>query len=83
MLCLMLVEHINHRRTERGKTDQPKLFVMDTEQNRIVQMLRDRHILITGGTGFMGKVLIEKILRYAKQVDAVAQAPFIDDLVEN
>lgn len=35
----------------------------DSEKNRVVEMLRGRHIFITGGTGFMGKVLIEKILR--------------------
>lgn len=35
----------------------------DTADNRVVQMLRGRHILITGATGFMGKVLLEKLLR--------------------
>lgn len=31
--------------------------------SRIAEWYRDRSILITGGTGFMGKVLIEKLLR--------------------
>lgn len=32
-------------------------------KDRIGPMYRDRHVLITGGTGFMGKALIEKLLR--------------------
>ncbi|XP_055627553.1 fatty acyl-CoA reductase 2-like [Toxorhynchites rutilus septentrionalis] len=33
------------------------------EQNRILAMYKDATILITGGTGFLGKVLLEKTLR--------------------
>ncbi|XP_055536616.1 putative fatty acyl-CoA reductase CG5065 [Wyeomyia smithii] len=40
---------------------------MDNDNNngsdRIGPLFRDRHVLITGGTGFMGKALIEKLLR--------------------
>ncbi|XP_039437262.1 fatty acyl-CoA reductase wat [Culex pipiens pallens] len=32
-------------------------------KDRIGPMFRDRHVLITGGTGFMGKALIEKLMR--------------------
>lgn len=43
------------------------LLQMDVDINdgkdRIGPMYRDRHVLITGGTGFMGKALIEKLLR--------------------
>nr|CAD7198679.1 unnamed protein product [Timema douglasi] len=36
--------------------------------NRIADSMADRSILITGGTGFMGKVLLEKILRSCPKV---------------
>lgn len=32
-------------------------------KDRIGPMFRDRHVLITGGTGFMGKALVEKLMR--------------------
>jgi len=39
--------------------------------NRVADTLAGRAILITGGTGFMGKVLIEKILRTCTDVDTI------------
>ena len=39
--------------------------------NRVADTLAGRAILITGGTGFMGKVLIEKILRTCSDVDTI------------
>ena len=39
--------------------------------NRVADMLAGRAILITGGTGFMGKVLLEKILRTCSDVDTI------------
>ncbi|EFA05205.1 fatty acyl-CoA reductase 1 [Tribolium castaneum] len=34
-----------------------------SETNRISQLFKDQNILITGATGFLGKVLVEKFLR--------------------
>jgi hypothetical protein len=39
--------------------------------NRVADMLAGRAVLVTGGTGFMGKVLIEKILRTCSDVDTI------------
>lgn len=36
---------------------------VDQSRDRIAEILKNRTLLITGGTGFVGKVLIEKILR--------------------
>lgn len=36
---------------------------MSLDEDRIHAMYADRCLLITGGTGFMGKVLLEKLLR--------------------
>lgn len=49
----------------QGATDLSKL------PNRVADTLSGRAILITGGTGFIGKVLIEKILRTCSDVDTI------------
>lgn len=36
---------------------------MDNLPDRIEQTFRGQNILITGGTGFLGKVMLEKFLR--------------------
>jgi hypothetical protein len=39
--------------------------------NRVADMMAGRIVFITGGTGFMGKVLLEKILRTCSNVDTI------------
>jgi hypothetical protein len=39
--------------------------------NRVAEMMAGRSILITGGTGFIGKVLTEKVLRTCSDVDTI------------
>uniref|UniRef100_A0A182M294 Fatty acyl-CoA reductase n=1 Tax=Anopheles culicifacies TaxID=139723 RepID=A0A182M294_9DIPT len=48
---------------------------MDVDMNggrdRIAPMFKDRHVLITGGTGFLGKALIEKLLRCCPEIGQI------------
>jgi fatty acyl-CoA reductase len=41
------------------------------ENNRISELFANKTILITGGTGFLGKVLIEKLLRLCPEVKKI------------
>lgn len=48
-----------------GKNDDEilKLDQNEEEIDRIAEIFKDRCLFISGGTGFMGKVLVEKLLR--------------------
>lgn len=37
---------------------------MSEDIDRVAEMFKGKCIFVSGGTGFMGKVLVEKILRY-------------------
>lgn len=37
---------------------------LESMPDRIAETFTGLHLLVTGGTGFMGKVLVEKLLRY-------------------
>lgn len=39
--------------------------------DRIAEMFDDRQILVTGGTGFLGKVMLEKFLRCIPNVGQI------------
>uniref|UniRef100_A0A1Y1MBE1 Fatty acyl-CoA reductase n=2 Tax=Photinus pyralis TaxID=7054 RepID=A0A1Y1MBE1_PHOPY len=41
------------------------------DRNRVDEMFADRTLLITGGTGFMGKVLVEKVLRTCPSIKRI------------
>ncbi|VEN61187.1 unnamed protein product, partial [Callosobruchus maculatus] len=42
-----------------------------TELTPIQAFYKDAHILITGGTGFLGKLLIEKLLRSCNELSKI------------
>ncbi|XP_060532693.1 fatty acyl-CoA reductase 1 [Cylas formicarius] len=44
---------------------------VDDYPDRVAEMYKDKTIFITGGTGFVGKVLIEKLLRSCSQVNKI------------
>lgn len=77
----MATETMKNGANLNGKTDtrcplEPLPTPAESEDvnklpNRVADMLAGRSILITGGTGFMGKVLIEKILRSCGDVDTI------------
>lgn len=50
------------------------MFLEEEEENMgsiIADWYENQHVLITGATGFMGKVLVEKILRCCSKVNTV------------
>lgn len=42
-----------------------------SNKSAVAEFYKDRHILITGATGFMGKVLIEKLLRSCPKLSTI------------
>lgn len=46
-------------------------FSENSTDSEICQFYRDRHVFITGGSGFLGKVVIEKLLRECPAIGSV------------
>lgn len=44
---------------------------MASTSSQIPDFFRGRHVLITGGTGFMGKVLVEKLLHSCPNIACI------------
>lgn len=41
------------------------------EEDRVAQLFKGRTLFITGGSGFMGKTLIEKLIRSCPEVKTI------------
>ncbi|XP_030756623.1 fatty acyl-CoA reductase wat-like isoform X1 [Sitophilus oryzae] len=50
---------------------KPNDLRVDENGSEVVEFLRGKNILVTGGTGFLGKLLIEKLLRCCKDIGTV------------
>lgn len=48
---------------------QPSLH--STSLSNLAEFYRDRSVFVTGGTGFLGKVLVEKLLRSCSDIKTV------------
>lgn len=42
-----------------------------SDVDRVSALYKGRHVLITGGTGFMGKVFVEKLLRNVPDIGRI------------
>lgn len=42
-----------------------------SDVDRVSALYKERHVLITGGTGFMGKVFVEKLLRNVPDIGKI------------
>lgn len=50
---------------------QNEQFNVSTEGSQIVEFFKDKCVFITGATGFLGKLLVEKLLRTCKDIKSV------------
>ncbi|XP_050299737.1 fatty acyl-CoA reductase wat-like isoform X6 [Anthonomus grandis grandis] len=50
---------------------KPNDITVQQEGSEIVEYLRGKNVLVTGGTGFLGKLLIEKLLRSCKDIGKI------------
>lgn len=54
-----------------SKIKNNNTIIKDVMTNNIGEFYRDASIFITGGTGFVGKALLEKLLRSCDNIDSL------------
>lgn len=53
----------NNKEMKNNENQNYEIYEEEKEEDRIAKVFSGRKIFITGGSGFIGKVLIEKLLR--------------------
>ncbi|XP_067215243.1 uncharacterized protein [Linepithema humile] len=70
---LRTYERIQERGAISSRSNQKKELaaIMDTKRSEIQSYYRDKTIFVTGASGFMGKVLLEKLLYCCSEIDKI------------
>lgn len=64
-------EIMNFDVVQKMIASEKEQFDYPTEGSDVVEFFRDKCVFVTGASGFLGKVLVEKLLRTCKHIQTV------------